>query len=242
MKNNFYSKLCSYCLIAAFIFAGMHCFAQDTLVKRDGRQILGKVLEVSQTEVKYKKAELADGPVYIEDKATIVKIKYKGGYVDLFPEIIPSVNYSHEEYKRNNSNDYRESTEKYPSLTKLGKSYFYGKRMVNERQMQDILLQLKDPEINRQVKNARISRGLQYIGFLAIPFGIAAVAYGVESWDNPAFYSGKSDKVMTGLIVTSGVMLGASVYFNINRNYRNGKAVSLYQQHYMSKNSLNDNR
>ena len=231
MKNNFHSKICSYCLVAAFIFAGMHCFAQDTIVKRGGQQILGKILEVSLTEVKYKKAELTDGPVYIEDKATITKIKYQGGYVDLFPEIMPKESATGRTEKK--KEDYY--FQKYPKMSVLGKDYFYKDDIIDERQMHDILLSIQDPEMTAQIRRAKVSRGLRYVGFLAIPLGVSAIFYGVNNTIFNSSYQKRDENLIFGLAGAGALMFSASVYFNVDRRYRNAKAVRIYQQKYMLK-------
>ncbi|HSH64866.1 MAG TPA: hypothetical protein VLB84_03500, partial [Bacteroidia bacterium] len=204
----------------------------DTLVKKDGTQVLGKVLEVSITEVKYKKAELPDGPVYIEDKAIISKIKYQGGFVDLFPEPITQKSI-HTKIEENN--DYVKSEPKYPPLSKLvGTSYLYNGQMIRERQMHDVLLKLNDPEISRRVRAARLSKGLRYIGFAAIPLFTAAMACGIYALNGN--YTADSKKIGFGLLAGAGVVFGTSIYFNINYRFKNMQAVRLYQLRYMSKN------
>ena len=235
MKNKLHAQACSYCIIAIFIFAGMHCFAQDTIVKRGGQQILGKILEVSQTEIKYKKDELKDGPVYIEDKATIVKIKYQGGYVDLFPEVLPQL-YNQPGYRM--GPEYRPPTPKYPAIARSGSGYVYNNRdLIGEREMQDILLAINDREITREVRNARLSKGLSYIGFLAIPLGIIAFSKATGFYDYN--FNGNyrtNEKAAQTLAVAGGLMIGTSIYLNINKSYRNAKALRLYKQNYVLKN------
>ena len=41
------------------------CLAQDIIVTRDLKRIDAKVTEVSETEVRYKKANNPDGPVFV---------------------------------------------------------------------------------------------------------------------------------------------------------------------------------
>ena len=53
--------------------------AQDTLVMRNGKTILSKIIEVTPTEIKFKKLDNIDGPVYTEDKSTISEIRYSNG-------------------------------------------------------------------------------------------------------------------------------------------------------------------
>jgi hypothetical protein len=230
MKNNF----CFPVILAVIlIFTGMHSFAQDTLVKKDGTQVLGKVLEVSITEVKYKKAELPDGPVYIEDKAIISKIKYQGGFVDLFPEPITQKSI-HTKIEENN--DYVKSEPKYPPLSKLvGTSYLYNGQMIRERQMHDVLLKLNDPEISRRVSAARLSKGLRYIGFAAIPLLFTgALLCEIDAFNGNI--TTDRQRIGVGFLAAGGIVFGTSVYFNINYRSKNMQAVRLYQLRYMSKN------
>lgn len=58
--------------------------AQDTLYLKNGEFIVGKVLEVNPTEVKYKKAQIMDGPIYVSYKSDIALIQYKNGFKEVF--------------------------------------------------------------------------------------------------------------------------------------------------------------
>lgn len=61
--------------------------AQDILVRRNGEVENVKVLEVSPTEVKYKKTNNEDGPIFIEKRSNLYSVKYKNGEVQVFNEI-----------------------------------------------------------------------------------------------------------------------------------------------------------
>jgi hypothetical protein len=50
----------------AFMLFAFTTNAQDTIFKKDGSEISAKVLEISKTEVKFKKSENLDGPTYTE--------------------------------------------------------------------------------------------------------------------------------------------------------------------------------
>ena len=51
----------------------------DIIVLNNGEEIEAKVLEVGLSEVKYKKCDNPDGPVFIESRSTIFMIKYQNG-------------------------------------------------------------------------------------------------------------------------------------------------------------------
>ncbi|MBP5318369.1 MAG: hypothetical protein J6Y77_03085, partial [Paludibacteraceae bacterium] len=53
---------------------------------RDSRKIEAVVLEISDSEVKYKKQSNPDGPTYVEKKSNIATIVYSNGDVEVFPD------------------------------------------------------------------------------------------------------------------------------------------------------------
>ncbi len=66
--------------------------AQDTIYKRSGEIISAKILEISSTELKYKRFTLQDGPLFITDRNEIAKVKFFNGVVDSFAITKPIVN------------------------------------------------------------------------------------------------------------------------------------------------------
>ncbi len=58
--------------------------AEDIIVLTNGDIVRAKVMEISQTEVKYKKASNLDGPVYTVSKADVLSINYENGESDKF--------------------------------------------------------------------------------------------------------------------------------------------------------------
>src|SRR5687767_8191517 len=66
------------------VFAAISMQAQDTLYTISGQKIPAKVIEINQTEIKYKKATNLDGPTYVVDKNDVALIEYKNGTKELF--------------------------------------------------------------------------------------------------------------------------------------------------------------
>lgn len=59
-------------------------FAQDVITKSNGDEIKAKVLEVSQTEIKYKKFDNLNGPTFAISKNEVFMVKYENGSKDVF--------------------------------------------------------------------------------------------------------------------------------------------------------------
>lgn len=72
--------------------------AQDVIIKRTNEEILAKVTEVSVTEVKFKRFDNQNGPLYTLLKSEIAKIRYENGTIDSF-----KIEYIPQTYTQNNS-------------------------------------------------------------------------------------------------------------------------------------------
>lgn len=58
--------------------------AQDVILKKDNSTILSKVLEISNTEIKYKRWSNQDGPTYYISISEVASINYQNGDVEKF--------------------------------------------------------------------------------------------------------------------------------------------------------------
>ena len=74
-------------LFILFVCSSNIIKAQDTLTMRLGENMLVKVIEVGTTEVKYKKLDNINGPVFSILKSDLLIIKYENGTKDDFSSI-----------------------------------------------------------------------------------------------------------------------------------------------------------
>ncbi len=58
----------------------------DDIIFKDGSEIKGKIVEVTPTEIKYKKCDLLDGPNYVAKKSEVFMIKYANGTREVFKD------------------------------------------------------------------------------------------------------------------------------------------------------------
>lgn len=65
----------------------------DVIALKNNEEISAKVLEISQTEIKYKKCDNLNGPTFIIPKSNVAKIKFSNGTI----EVINSINSKAEE-------------------------------------------------------------------------------------------------------------------------------------------------
>lgn len=64
-------------------------FAQDIIVKRNAEKIDAIVTEITNDEIKYKKADNQNGPTYVLKKSEVLTIIYKNGTIDTFEASAP---------------------------------------------------------------------------------------------------------------------------------------------------------
>jgi hypothetical protein len=66
------------------IFTISICFSQDIITIKSGEDISAKILEIGQTEIKYKKFDNQTGPIYSILKSDVIIVRYENGTKDLF--------------------------------------------------------------------------------------------------------------------------------------------------------------
>ncbi len=70
-----------FVLFTCFPFIGL---SQDIIVSKDGKTIKAKVMEITQSEIKYKRFDNIDGPLISISKDGILIINYQNGTKETF--------------------------------------------------------------------------------------------------------------------------------------------------------------
>jgi len=194
-------------------------FAQDTIFKRNNDKVIAKITEITATEIKYKRFDNQDGPLYIDRKGEIKMIVYSNGMKETFEEekAIPPQNQSVAKVDN--------------TIEDLERKYRYHGTYINQPRMQKILLDTKDKKIMGLVAQAKDARKMEFIGFAAIPLGVAALL-------NLEFNSyGNTNISQNSVLIISGVCVAAAITCPIISGVKrkekvrcNSQAISLYNQ------------
>lgn len=75
----------SFIYIVLLVFGSNVLHAQDLLHKTDSSILMTKILEVSDTQVKYKLHSNPDGPTHVISKEFVIRIVYATGIIEEFP-------------------------------------------------------------------------------------------------------------------------------------------------------------
>lgn len=73
-------------LLLLAIFLQVFASAQDIIVTKNQERIDAEILEVSQTEIRYKKASNPTGPTFVIDKNEISTLLFKNGEVEILDQ------------------------------------------------------------------------------------------------------------------------------------------------------------
>ncbi len=198
--------------------------AQDTIVKRNGEQLLSKILEISATEVKYKKFDFLEGPDFIDSKSNIQLIKYSNGTKEEF-EAQPADNSS--KPKESNTDYYSGHVSANYKIESNGTRFRYKENRINELELHQLLLNTNDQQINLLVRRAKHAKGLQWIGLGGLVVGaVGGVSYVLGEMiqeTNMQIFGG----ICGGVAIAFPV---ASMVFKHRRNVSNAEAIKLYNE------------
>jgi hypothetical protein len=226
MKRNF--------AFIIFFLIGKLISAQDTIVKRNNEIIPAKIIEITPTEIKYKKFSFQDGPTYVESKSDIQYVKYSNGLKEQFTEEKPKAPPQEE---TTSNNDYYNpggnfSQPRSLKMEPYGSKYKFQGRKIGEREMQSILLKTQDRQIINYVQGAKDAHLWSFIGFAAIPLGIGSIAFLANSVT-------ASGTLNEGNFAASVLCFGGAIacpiisgVYKHKRKYNNYKAVEIYNQKY----------
>ena len=84
MRTNTFLKIL-FC-VGLYFLCITSSSAQDNIIKKDGTEVLSKVMEIGETHIKYKNFSNLEGPVYTIPISDVFMIKYENGEKDIFKE------------------------------------------------------------------------------------------------------------------------------------------------------------
>lgn len=170
--------------------------AQDIIVTRDNKRINANITEVSGDNIRYKKANSPDGPVFVMPVKDINSIVYKNGDVQTFEETAATQNqpaavsatpapittstaaseptvYKALEFKGDVLPEIEYKKAVVPGKKKMKKRYCGGNMVLNKREFK-IFLQRNCPEAYKELKKAQtlniIGSSITVVGCLSSAF------------------------------------------------------------------------
>ena len=139
-----------YSLIIFLLFSSLMIKAQDTIVKRSGEKVVVKLMEVNIDNVKFKRMDNLEGPLYTMTKQEISFILYANGTKESFENYFPPT--PKPEFHVQDL-----------TIQQSGKYFYYKERLLHERDMLAVAKNLNDNKINLMIKTVERDRFIQNI-------------------------------------------------------------------------------
>jgi hypothetical protein len=190
------------------------------------------VMEISSTEIKYKKADNMDGPDYVTDKNDVRSIRFKNGSVDSFPEIKPWLKPIKRDQERTEKIPFENYTKKFKIETS-GKYYFMDNKTYSESDILSIIKNEKNSSISEHIHKARVAHVLQPVCFIGMPAVTAGFIMLADS--QGTFFTPQNTKVQNNgiaLISVGAACLVSAIILKVYRHVHTKRAVELYNQEY----------
>lgn len=188
------------------LLVSMVVAAQDVIVKKDGSTILSKVVEISDTQVKYKKFSHLEGPTYVVSISELTSINYENGEKENFDSSQATVTQT--------------QTPSVPSYENA-----YGPYVQQSGTMSDTEL-LKAYKRSKKITDPSRIKKLKITGYVFCGLAVAgAVMTGVE-FDDGVFVTGSA------LLCSSAIIGPACLIAGYHKQKINNRmsSASIFQQ------------
>lgn len=189
-----------YRLLLLFSVFSSYCMAKDVIVTKDAQQIEAKITEVSESEVKYKKASNPNGPTFVMSTDKIATVVYENGEIQTFqpqavevnqekdPQVVSAVPVEKEVKKESNA-----KVSSHPKILYSRITLPNGKRRKRYHSEDNSLIMKSSefvsylaaycPDAHRQLRKANgIGVAAVFMDFVFLPAGLAlAIVSSVQS-------------------------------------------------------------
>ncbi len=230
-----------YFLVLIFLcFGCIPAFSQDTLYKRNGDILFTRILEVNPENVKFKKIEFLDGPIYTLEKSELFMIRYQNGLKDVF--LTEKVE-SNEDYAKGGSKhvpnkkiSFEEIADNPISID--GYHYSIGYFNLNPKKVDQLLQAKNDKQLSLMIKTAQTNkRNSKLLSFAPIPCGVGAyitlIAGSLAASNTYNQNISSNYLTLTGVLVAAGFGTAiTAIVLNAKSKKLRKEAVMLYNQNY----------
>lgn len=202
--------------------------AQDTLCKRSGECIAARILEVGINDVRFKRSDNPDGPLFVYNKNDIKSIKYANGHVDTFALVQeqPKPIMQRQAYTPGPDYNLVQPTSR-PGV------FVYQGRVISDNKLIQIASaqneRWKDKQLDAEIDQTKNAKGLQYgIGYggLGVCLGSLILIGELSStYNNNTGAQAAVSITGIGLFVASQVV---SYHFKLQRGRHARRMAELY--------------
>ena len=142
-------------------------FAQDVIVKKDGKEIEALIIEVHETEIHYKKFNNQSGPTYIVSISALNLVRYENGDVESYESTIK---------KEQKAVTSKPKAEKSEEIVVRSGQYYYQGRQISTKKVKQLFAQHNSEEAISMWNRSSMNQGFSYAASI-ISYPVVLLAY-----------------------------------------------------------------
>ena len=194
-------------------------FAQDVILKKDGKEIEALIIEVHETEIHYKKFNNQSGPTYIISISSLNLVRYENGAVESYESTIKE--------KQKKTVIPKPKEEKSEEIVVRSGQYYYQGRQISTKKVKQLFAQHNSEEAISMWNRSNTNQGFSYAA------NIISYPVVILSYFNP--FSLIVDPGVAILISIGGYVVSAGLqvaHYGLKTLYANQRieAVELYYE------------
>ena len=242
MKNIFF--------FGVFVLMAIVSKGQDIIIKKSGEEIKSKVLEIGVSEIKYKRFDFQEGPVYTIAKTEVVLVRYENGINEVISSATQNTTttiptpVSTPVVAEPTTPPVKESTK----IEYAYGSYSMNGRYISKTRVISLLKATKDKDIERFLRKSKTAKTTGAI--LAAAVGVPLMVFGSFTIIAGAIkksavadnYNNYVDPDANGYMAAGAVMAGSGLalqFVNIGFQVRSKKKVDQALEIYNAKYAVN---
>lgn len=197
-------------------------WAQDVIVTQDSQRIDAKVTEISDSEVRYQRADNPDGPIFVISTERVASIVFSNGEVKTFNKPASQQNSSFEVDLSDGSNTITFVPGQ--KITRSGFDYYYGRKLLTS-DVYSAFLRKTCPEAERHYSSHQASL---YTGHILLALGVTVFGVGAYLSDKEKLNG--TDMHSSAYLIGGGVSMAFSLVLYISSFYERGMAIQIFNE------------
>lgn len=241
----------SFFFIVLLIILNNNSYSQDSIFFKNKSIMAAKIAEINSNEIKYRRLDNIDGPLFVSAKSEIQSIKFANGQIESFAETIQNTNSnttsnsSAEDFRSYNGtpnpvvqsqNSANVSNSTPPKIEiRYNNRLVYNNHGLSEGKFYTLIDNFPNKEGKAKLQNEwnslkKYRTGQMASGFTGLGLGLATPIFGIGYAINNSYSSSDQQTLQTiGASIGGGIIFGVTgaIISTVFKSKRNNKKVEI---------------
>lgn len=212
------------------LFLARITMAQDVIVKNDQTTVMSKVIEITSNEIKYKKWNNQDGPIYSISRTEVSRINYENGEVEDFSNSTSN--------QQNNATPQVQYLNSY--MTHSVQSLYLNGRKLSDYEVKSLVDAESYQLYQKGISLSNTGLTLEIVGGVTalVAIGMRLFNSDLQSSDASVIHT-PAYKTYIAFGIVGGVTFGSGLMIGLTGEEKIGKVAEEYNKNHSNAYSLN---